>query len=86
MSEKVVKKGKRLEGRVVGNKMDKTVKVLVEKKQRHPIYKKLVNYRKTYFARTDKQIEVGERVVIRESKPFSKNVRWIIEENDTKRK
>lgn len=69
---------KELEGIVVSNKMDKTVRVRVETKRIHPRYKKIVGYRKIYFAHTNKDLEEGEKVTIRESKPYSKNVKWIV--------
>ena len=69
---------RRFEGVVVGNKMDKTVKVLVETKRIHPKYKKVVGYRKVYFARTEKDLQEGDAVTIKEARPFSKNVRWIV--------
>lgn len=69
-------KKRELTGIVVSNKMEKTVRVLVERKKSHPRYKKVVNQRKIYFARTEKDLQEGDKVTIRESKPFSKNVRW----------
>ncbi|MGI6423226.1 MAG: 30S ribosomal protein S17 [Candidatus Dojkabacteria bacterium] len=74
------KKGKKreLEGVVVNNKMEKTVKVRVDTTQSHPVYKKVINRRKIFFARTDEELEIGDKVVIRESRPYSKNVRWIV--------
>ncbi len=65
-----------LTGVVVSNKMEKTVRVLVERKKSHPRYKKVVNQRKIYFARAEKDLQEGDKVTIRESKPFSKNVKW----------
>ena len=72
-------KGKKreLEGVVVSNKMEKTVRVRVDTTQSHPVYKKVVNKKKIFFAHTESVLNIGDRVVIRESKPFSKNVRWI---------
>ena len=72
-------KGKKreLEGVVVSNKMEKTVRVRVDTTQSHPVYKKVVNKKKIFFAHTESELNIGDRVVIRESKPFSKNVKWI---------
>ena len=72
-------KGKKreLEGVVVSNKMEKTVRVRVDTTQSHPVYKKVVNKKKIFFAHTESVLNIGDRVVIRESKPFSKNVKWI---------
>ena len=78
---------KQLKGKVVGNKMDKTVRVRVDTPVRHPVYKKVVNKRKIFFAHTNKKLEVGDEVTIEESRPYSKNVKWIIkEQNVTKTK
>lgn len=67
---------RKLQGVVVSNKMDKTVKVLVERQKSHPRYKKVVNQRKIYFAHTEKELQEGEKVAIIESRPYSKNVKW----------
>ncbi len=67
---------RKLQGVIVSNKMDKTVKVLVERQKSHPRYKKVVNHRKIYFAHTDKELQEGEEVTIIESRPYSKNVKW----------
>jgi small subunit ribosomal protein S17 len=65
-----------LEGTVVSNKMDKTVKVVVETPTRHPKYHKVVSKRKTHFARTEDDIAEGSTVLIEETKPIAKNVYW----------
>ncbi len=78
MTKTVEVKKRRLHGVVVGNKMEKTVKVLVERQKSHPRYKKVVNHRKVYFAHTEKELNQGDEVTIQESRPFSKKVRWII--------
>ncbi len=75
--KKETKQNKRnLQGVVVGNKMEKTVKVLVERQKSHPRYKKVVNHRKVYFARTVEELNEGDKVTIQESRPLSKNVKW----------
>jgi small subunit ribosomal protein S17 len=75
-----------LNGVVSGNSMEKTVKVLVESKESHPVYRKVIKVRKTYFARTEQDLNVGDKVTIMESRPYSKKVRWVVVGNDTKRK
>jgi small subunit ribosomal protein S17 len=74
------KKGnkKELTGKVVSNKMQDTVRVQVERVTKHPVYFKVINKRKIFFAHTDKELNVGDQVTIRECKPMSKNVRWIV--------
>lgn len=69
-------KKKQLEGIVLSNKMQGTVKVRVEKPVKHPQYSKTVTYRKTYFASYKEQLEIGDRVVIEETRPVAKNVSW----------
>jgi small subunit ribosomal protein S17 len=83
MEEKSKKTTKRreIDGVVVGNKMDKTVKVRVDTLETHPVYKKVVDRKKIFFAHTDEDLEVGEKVTIRESKPYSKKVRWLVVNN-----
>jgi len=78
MTKKVEINKRKLHGVVVGNKMEKTVKVLVERQKSHPRYKKVVNHRKVYFAHTEKELNQGDEVTIQESRPFSKKVRWIV--------
>ncbi|KZL93182.1 30S ribosomal protein S17 [Clostridium magnum] len=64
-------------GRVVSDKMDKTVVVAVETKVRHPLYGKTVN-RTTKFKAHDEnnEAQVNDRVLIMETRPLSKDKRW----------
>jgi len=80
MEKETTNKGKRREikGVVVGNRMDKTVKVQVDSVQAHPVYKKIVKRKKVFFAHTEKELEVGETVTIKESRPYSKKIRWVV--------
>lgn len=62
-------------GKVVSDKMDKTITVLVETQRRHPKYKKMVKYSKKYHAHDEKnEAKVGDTVMIRETRPLSKTV------------
>jgi small subunit ribosomal protein S17 len=68
-----------LEGVVVSNKMKDTVTVEVNRKVRHSVYDKLIARRKKYYAHDpSNSIEMGTKVKIMESKPFSKMKRWIV--------
>ena len=69
---------KELKGVVVSNKMQSTVRVQVNTPYSHPVYKKVVNKRTIFFAHTEKKLNIGDAVTIRESKPYSKNVKWIV--------
>ncbi|KNG78933.1 30S ribosomal protein S17 [Mycoplasma sp. HU2014] len=60
-------------GKVVSDKMDKTITVLVETYKNHPIYKKRVKYSKKYKAHDEQQIaQMGDKVEIMETRPLSK--------------
>jgi len=65
------------EGKVVSNKADKTIAVLVERKVKHPLYGKVIR-RSTKFLAHDESNECGEgdTVVIEECRPLSKNKTW----------
>jgi small subunit ribosomal protein S17 len=72
---------KRLVGRVVSNKMDKTVVVQVERRQRHRLYRKVMKKSKKFKAHDAyNSCQVGDMVRIIESRPLSKEKRWIVEE------
>jgi len=64
-------------GRVVSNKMDKTVTVLVERKVRHPLYGKYIR-RSTKLHAHDESNECheGDTVMIQECRPMSKTKTW----------
>jgi small subunit ribosomal protein S17 len=70
---------KQLQGEVVSNKMQKTVVVRVEKWAFSPKYKKRYKVNKKYKAHNEKEkLELGDKVVIEETKPISKEKRWKI--------
>ena len=70
-----------LTGKVVSNARDKTIAVLIERKVRHPIYKKYIK-RSTKVHAHDENNECGLGDVVRvsESKPFSKTKNWALVE------
>lgn len=66
-----------LQGWVVSNKGDKTVQVRVERRVKHPLYKKFIKRSKRYAAHdADNAAKVGDFVRIRECAPHSKTKRW----------
>ena len=68
-------------GKVVSNKMDKTVVVAVEDSVRHPLYNKIVKRTKTFKAHDENNAcGVGDRVLIMETRPLSKDKRWRVVE------
>ena len=81
MVEEIKKIRKAKLGRVVSDKMDKTVVVAVESYRSHPVYKKAVR-RISRFKAHDEQdsCHVGDRVRIEETRPLSKEKRWRVVE------
>jgi len=72
---------KTIEGLVVSDKMDKTVVVEGSRLVKHPVYKKLVKRRARYKAHDEKnQCKIGDKVLIVETRPLSKNKRWRVRE------
>lgn len=68
---------KQLIGKVISTKMQKTVVVLVERLKEHPKYKRRYKIYKKYKAHDEKQeCKVGDRVLIEECRPISKEKRW----------
>src|SRR6266566_9121498 len=68
---------RRLLGKIVSDKMDKTVVVEVVRRARHTVYKKYVRNRDHYKAHDEKnEFKVGDRVEIMEHRPISKGKRW----------
>jgi small subunit ribosomal protein S17 len=75
-TEKVVRT---LSGRVVSDKMDKTVTVLVERKVKHPLIGKVVRRSKKFHAHDENnECREGDLVVITESRPLSKTKTWAV--------
>jgi small subunit ribosomal protein S17 len=70
----------RIIGTVVSDKMEKAVVVEVERRQRHPVYQKLVRRRKKFKAHNEKGAKLGDRVLIEETRPLSKTKRWKVVE------
>ncbi|MEA2006086.1 MAG: 30S ribosomal protein S17 [Acidobacteriota bacterium] len=68
-------------GVVIGNKMKKTVTVLVERQVRHPLYKKIIRRKKKFLAHDEyEKCKIGDVVKIVEMRPISKRKRWRIQE------
>ena len=64
-------------GKVVSDKMDKTVVVAVENNVRHPLYKKII--KRTYKLKAhdeNNECGIGDRVKVMETRPLSKDKRW----------
>jgi small subunit ribosomal protein S17 len=68
-----------LVGRVVSDKMDKTVTVLVERRIMHPLYKKFIRRSKKYAAHDETNLcREGDMVSIEECRPISKRKSWLV--------
>ena len=66
-----------LHGIVVNDKENKTIKVMIERKYQHPLFKKVVKSKKKYSAHDeDNKFKVGDKVSIIESRPYSKNKKF----------
>lgn len=64
-------------GKVVSNKMQKSITVAVDRKVKHPIYGKFVNRTTKFMAHDEKnEAGIGDTVRIMETRPMSKNKRW----------
>ena len=81
-STKVVRS---LNGRVVSDKMDKTVTVLVERKVKHPLIGKVVVKSNKFHAHDEtNECKEGDLVTITESRPLSKTKTWVVSKVNTK--
>ena len=64
-------------GKVISNKMDKTIVVAIEEHVKHPLYKKIV--KKTYKLKAhdeNNECNIGDKVKVMETRPLSKDKRW----------
>jgi len=70
---------RKLQGKVVSDKMQKTVVVLVERIKEHPKYKRRFKLHKKYKAHAETgEFHVGDNVIIEETSPISKDKKWIV--------
>ncbi|MBI1327729.1 MAG: 30S ribosomal protein S17 [Alphaproteobacteria bacterium] len=71
-----------LQGKIVSDKMDKTVVVVVERRTMHPLYKKYVKKSARYSAHDEGNLfRTGDTVEIQECRPLSKNKTWTVISN-----
>jgi small subunit ribosomal protein S17 len=71
---------KRLVGRVTSDKMDKTVVVTIDRSQPHPLYGKVVRRARSFKAHNENNTaKAGDLVRIVESRPLSRDKRWVVE-------
>ncbi|WP_106475545.1 30S ribosomal protein S17 [Phytohalomonas tamaricis] len=75
------KKARRLTGKVVSDKMEKSIVVMIERSERHPIYGKYVKRSTKLHAHDEaNQAKLGDTVSIEESRPISKKKAWSLVE------
>ncbi len=72
-------KRRRLTGVVTSNKMTKTVVVEIGRTFQHPLYRKVVHLSKRVKAHDELGCQIGDRVQIVESRPLSRDKRWVVE-------
>ncbi len=78
MENKIIKH-RTLNGIIVSDRMQKTVVVAISRLVKHPKYKKYYKVTKRYKAHDEKgEYHTGDKVVIQETKPLSKEKRWIV--------
>ena len=66
-----------LQGRVVGDKMDKTITVMVERRVKHPIYGKFMRRSTKVHAHDENnECQIGDVVLVEQSRPMSKTKSW----------
>ncbi len=70
---------RRLTGVVTSNKMTKTVVVEIRRTYRHPLYKKVVHTSHRVKAHDELDCQIGDQVQIVESRPLSRDKRWVVE-------
>lgn len=75
-----MKKRRRMTGVVTSDKMEKTVIVEVTRTYRHRLYKKVVHSRHRVMAHDVLNCQLGDQVKIVESRPISRNKKWVVEE------
>ncbi|MBY4676859.1 30S ribosomal protein S17 [Marinobacterium arenosum] len=73
------KRTRTVTGRVVSDKMDKTITVLVERKEKHPVYGKFMKRSTKLHAHDEKnECQMGDTVTIAETRPQSKSKSWAL--------
>jgi len=78
MSDSSTEKTERtVTGKVVSNKMDKTITVLVERKEKHPVYGKFIRRSTKLYAHDEtNQCNEGDMVIVKQCRPISKSKCW----------
>lgn len=81
VAQEIVSKARTIVGKVVSNKMNKTIVVQVERKVKHPLYGKYIKrFTKMYAHDEDNRCSIGDIVMIKQTRPLSKLKRWTLVE------
>ncbi|REC93898.1 30S ribosomal protein S17 [Kushneria indalinina] len=81
MAEEQANKARRLTGRVVSDRMEKSIVVMIERRERHPIYGKYMKRSTKLHAHDEtNQAHIGDLVSIEECRPLSKKKAWTLVE------
>jgi small subunit ribosomal protein S17 len=79
MAEENKPKGRLVSGRVISNKCNQTITVLVERREPHPVYGKYIRRSTKVHAHDAKnECNEGDLVTVRESRPYSKTKTWVL--------
>lgn len=79
--ESVERRTRTVTGRVVSNKMDKTITVLIERRVRHPVYGKyLTRSSRVHAHDADNRCAIGDLVTVAQTRPISKSKSWALVE------
>lgn len=79
--ENEIKKDNTLTGKVISNKMQKTIVVLIERTVEHPKYKKIVKRRTKLYVHDENEVcSTGDIVKVKQSRPISKLKTWVLVE------
>lgn len=74
-----------LTGRVISNKMDKTITVLIERRVQHPVYGKVIRRSSKIHAHDEENAcSIGDAVTVSECRPLSKSKTWMLKSIDEK--
>ncbi|HET6474294.1 MAG TPA: 30S ribosomal protein S17 [Pseudomonadales bacterium] len=79
MADENKPKGRVVTGRVISNKCDQTITVLIERREPHPVYGKYIRRSTKVHAHDEKnECNEGDLVTVRESRPYSKTKTWVL--------
>lgn len=85
LENKTEKRGRTITGKVVSNKMDKSITVLIERRVKHPVYGKYVTKSSKVHAHDEaNECGIGDMVTVREVRPLSKTKTWALVSVDEK--